>query len=219
MKQGIEWPNPEPKPAPETAATYAFYRERAQPYFERTIDVQMDHLYRPFLEAVGKSGRILDVGCGSGRDVKRFRALGYEAFGIDPSPELVALASAHVGPYFTIAHAETYETIGDLFDAIWACASLLHLPRKLLSSTIRHLATLLTPEGIFFASVQSGEGERVQSDGRQFTYYSASEFEGAFKEAGLLVLRTWVTHDAMRADGPIWINVLARRECELEPSC
>jgi len=71
------------------AETDRYYRENAQSYFDRTFGLPMEHLYRPFLAAVGEGRRILDVGCGSGRDVKAFRALGYDAYGIDPSPELV----------------------------------------------------------------------------------------------------------------------------------
>ncbi|MCZ8076937.1 MAG: class I SAM-dependent methyltransferase [Paucibacter sp.] len=209
MKQIVEAPTIKRMPASEISRTDGFYREGAQSYFEKTIDVQMDHLYRPFLKLVRSSGRILDVGCGSGRDVKKFRSLGYEAFGIDQSPELVALASAHIGPYFSIARAETYK--GDVpFDAVWACASLLHLPREELLSAIENLASLLNPRGIFFASVQAGTGDGVQADGRRYTYYSAAEFEDTLRRAGFLVLESWITKDAMRANGPSWVNVLAR---------
>ena len=72
----------EPTGEPGVAATDAFYRENAQAYFDRTFNLSMDHLYRPFLDVVGEHGRILDVGSGSGRDVKAFRAMGYEAFGL-----------------------------------------------------------------------------------------------------------------------------------------
>lgn len=200
----------ERKGVPVVAATDAFYRENAQSYFDRTFGLPMGHLYRPFLEAVGERGRVLDVGSGSGRDVKAFRALGYDAFGIEASPELAALASHHVGPYFTVARAETFKT-NERFDAIWACASLLHLRRAELYGTIRSLRGLLRPGGVFFATVQVGTGDQVQSDGRRYTYYSAAEFEDAIADGGLQVLQSWESQDVMRQDGPLWINVLARR--------
>jgi len=200
----------ERKSVPVVAGTDAFYRENAQSYFDRTFGLPMDHLYRPFLEAVGERGRILDVGSVSGRDVKAFRALGYDAFGIEASPELAALASRHVGPYFTVARAESFKA-NESFDAIWACASLLHLRRADLYVTIRSLRSLLRPGGVFFATVQLGAGDNVQSDGRRYTYYSVAEFEDAITEGGLDVLRSWESKDVMRTDGPIWINVLARR--------
>lgn len=199
----------EPTGEPGVAATDAFYRENAQAYFDRTFNLSMDHLYRPFLDVVGEHGRILDVGSGSGRDVKAFRAMGYEAFGLEASPELAALATRHVGPYFTVARAESFVT-SDRFDAIWACASLLHLTRAELYSTIRRLRGLLKPGGIFFATVQVGAGEHVQLDGRRYTYYSGPEFEGALIESGLQILRAWQSSDVMRPDGPLWVNVLAR---------
>lgn len=196
---------------PMAASTELFYRENAQTYFDRTFKLRMDHLYRPFLAAVGDGRRILDVGCGSGRDVKAFRELGYEAFGIDASPELVDLATAHVGPYFSVAQAESHR-VRDPFDGVWACASLLHLRRACLYSTIRNLRALLKPSGVLFASVQIGTGDSTQPDGRRYTYYSAAEFQDAATEGGLLVLSNWETRDVLRSDGPTWTNVLARRE-------
>lgn len=195
---------------PKSASgTDAFYRQNARSYFERTFEVSMDHLYRPFLEELGNGARILDVGCGSGRDVKAFRSMGFNAFGIDPSPELLALARANVGPYFDRGCAETFRAETP-FDAVWACASLLHVVRAQLHGTLRNLRDLLTPGGVFFATVQIGAGEHVQSDGRRYAYYEPIEFINAIKEAGLEVLRSWETGDAMRSDGPMWINVLAR---------
>lgn len=203
----------EPKGKPGVVATDAFYRENAQVYFDRTFNLPMDHLYRPFLDVVGERGRILDVGSGSGRDVKAFRALGYEAVGIEASPELAALATHHVGPYFTVARVESFVT-NDRFDAVWACASLLHLARAELYGTIRRLRGLLRPGGVFFATVQVGAGEQVQLDGRRYTYYSAPEFEDAIIEGGLQILRSWQSNDVMRPNGPRWINIIARLETE-----
>ena len=190
--------------------TDAFYRENAQSYFDRTAGLTMAHLYGPFLEAVGDGRRLLDVGCGSGRDVKAFRAMGYDAFGIDASRELVGMAIAHVGPYFTVARAETYR-VQEPFDAVWACASLLHLRRSDLHSAARNLRALLARGGVLFASVQVGVGERVLPDGRHFTYYGGREFEEAITEGGFQVFRSWESKDVMRSDGPTWINVLGRR--------
>ena len=211
MNQTVERASIERTTARAAASTEAFYRENAQSYFHRTFELQMDHLYRPFLEAVGDGRRLLDVGCGSGRDVKAFRVLGYDAFGIDPSPDLVALATAHAGPYFSVARAETYKA-HDRFDGVWACASLLHLRRADLHSTMRNLRALLKQGGVLFASVQLGAGDCAQPDGRWYIYYSAAEFKDATTESGLMVLRSWETNDVLRNDGPTWINILARRE-------
>lgn len=198
------------KPKSTSIGTDAFYRQNALSYFERTFGVPMEHLYRPFVEELGAGARVLDVGCGSGRDVKAFRSMGFNAFGIDPSPELLALATASAGPYFTAGRAETFKANAP-FDAVWACASLLHLRRAQLHSALRNLRDSLKPGGLFYATVQIGVGEQGQSDGRQYTYYGSAEFVDAISESGLRVFRSWETGDAMRSDGPRWINVLARR--------
>lgn len=194
----------------QTSGTDAFYREKAAAYFDRTFSANMEQLYSAFLPEIGAGRRILDVGCGSGRDVKAFRTKGYAAFGVDPSPELVALASENVGPYFEVGRAETLVT-REPFDGVWACASLLHLPRESLHSALRQIRQSLAADGVLLACVQRGNGEQVLDDGRAFTYYSTAEFADAIAEAGFRLIRTWESSDVLRSDGPTWINVLARR--------
>ncbi len=192
-------------------ATSAFYRLNAGDYFERTFHVRMSHLYSPFLAEVGGYGRILDVGCGSGRDVKAFRELGYEAYGVDASPELVKLARKNVGPYFQEAHIESLE-VDAPFDGVWACASLLHLARSKFNLALQNLKRTLKVGGVLFATVQRGTGDAIQPDGRYYTYYGMQELRDAVDEAGLSVLSVWESVDSLRSlGGPTWINVLARK--------
>jgi len=171
----------------------------------------MDHLYSPFLAEVGRQGRILDVGCGSGRDVKAFRAMGYEAFGVDSSPELVKLAYENVGPYFREASIESLK-VDAPYDGVWACASLLHLARSKIALALQNLKGTLKLEGVLFATVQRGAGEGRLSDSRYYTYYGTQEFCDSVESAGFSIISAWETADSLRAvGGPTWINVLARR--------
>ncbi|MGR5205469.1 class I SAM-dependent methyltransferase [Vibrio sp. PNB23_22_7] len=81
----------------------------------------------------------MDAGCGSGRDSKNFLNLGYQVVAFDANELLVALASKHLGQTVTRATFESFSAEPESFDAIWACASLLHVPSEDLPRTFSRL--------------------------------------------------------------------------------
>jgi SAM-dependent methyltransferase len=74
-----------------------FYRKNAQHFFERTAYLKVESLYQDFLPLLPAGGRILDAGCGSGRDTKAFAERGYQMTAFDATPELVELARQFTG--------------------------------------------------------------------------------------------------------------------------
>ena len=109
------------------AFTEAWYRERAEAFADRTRDMAMAKFHDDFLARLPDGGRILDVGCGSGRDAKAFRERGYEVEGLERSPELARMAEQHAGCPVRIMSMEELEDDGR-FDGLWASASVLHIP-------------------------------------------------------------------------------------------
>src|SRR5687768_2044435 len=89
--------------------------------------VDLAHLYRPFLELVPSGGRILDAGCGPGRDSKRFLDRGYDVVSFDAADRMVELATARTGRRALLLRFQDINFSHE-FDGIWACASLLHVP-------------------------------------------------------------------------------------------
>lgn len=200
--------------------TRQFYEERADEYFRRTVSADLSHLYDRFLPHLPAGGRILDVGCGSGRDLRVFTQRGFRALGIDSSRALVELARSYSGAECVVERIEeiTYE---HQFDGVWACASLLHLPRSAIEDALTRIQRALLPGGVLFASVQEGEGEHVSADGRLYTFYEESEFLRLVKEAGLGVLEAWISQDALEKESkrPIrWLNVLGQVTAGVERS-
>ena len=126
--------------------TLEFYNQNAESFFNDTIQVDMSELYRPFVQRVKPGGRILDAGCGSGRDAKAFLAMGFQVDAMDASVEMVKLASQFTG---LPVKQQTLESITDIerYDGIWACASLLHLPEALLPKVFTQFEAALKPMG------------------------------------------------------------------------
>ena len=144
-----------------------FYNINAKDFYERTVSLDIKNLYEPFLERIEKGAHILDAGCGSGRDTKYFLDQGYKVTAFDASSEMAQLASALTGePIKTQKFQEMTEE--KIYDGIWACASLLHVPLEDLQETMQVMNRSLKQGATFYASFKLGSIER-QKDGRHFT--------------------------------------------------
>jgi len=114
------------------------YEHNAGIFFAETVEVDMSPLYRRFLPLLQERARILDAGCGSGRDAKAFVELGHQVAAFDASPALVGMAERHVGePIYCLRFQDI--TWQEQFDGIWACASLLHVPAAELPDVMQGL--------------------------------------------------------------------------------
>ena len=74
-----------------------YYQQNAQRFFDETVDVDMSAVYQPFLALLKPGARILDAGCGSGRDAKAFSERGYAVDAFDASAELAERAERLIG--------------------------------------------------------------------------------------------------------------------------
>lgn len=121
---------------------------------------------RSFLERLRPGAKVLDAGCGSGRDSLFFKSQGFKVTAFDASEEMVRLASQLLGQ--PVLHM-TFEDLNlpDEYDGIWACASLLHVERTQLPAVIAELAKYLKPGGVFYMSFKYGN-EEYWKDGRYF---------------------------------------------------
>ena len=106
-----------------------YYNKYAAKVFEETVDQDMSEIRTEFLNLLEEGDTILDLGCGSGRDSLIFYELGYDVTAMDASEEMCKLAEIHTG--LEVLHMTFEEMDFDsVFDGIWACASLLHVPEK-----------------------------------------------------------------------------------------
>jgi SAM-dependent methyltransferase len=201
-----------PAPAIDPSrSTDIFYETNARQYFDRTVSLDLSPLYDRVLKLVRPGGRILDAGCGSGRDLKVFRSRGFDAVGIDASTALVSLANDFSGALCLPVRLEDVDFDG-CFDAVWACASLLHIPKHKIPQVLNRLNKALVLGGAIFASVQIGEGETLTPDGRFFAYYAPEEFAQLLNASGFSIDDVWISEDSLPDRTALrWSNVIARR--------
>ncbi|WP_026160540.1 class I SAM-dependent methyltransferase [Teredinibacter turnerae] len=194
-----------------TSSTDKYYEENSQEYFQRTVGADISHMYANFLDLLPERAKILDAGAGSGRDLLHFSKLGYEALGIDSSSSLARLAEEYSGEKVIVSKFESM-TFQNLFNGIWACASLLHSEKQLLPRILENFHNALMLDGILFISVREGKGRVCAEDGRMYTFYSIQEISSLIEGAGFDILSSWKTKDAIEGrDDLIWINIIARK--------
>jgi len=191
--------------------TVSYYNNNAPTFFNDTVSVDMYLLHDRFLALVPKGGFVLDAGCGSGRDARAFKQRGYRVAAFDASPELAALASEYIGHYVAVRTFADVDEVG-LYDGIWACASLLHLPLSELSDAINRLWRALKPGGVFYLSFKEGFGERTK-DGRQFTDLNELALRRFFNGfTDLLRIECWQSTDGRPDRSDVWLNAIVRRK-------
>ena len=150
----------------------------------------------------------MDLGCGSGRDVKWFCDHGYEAYGLDASEELVKKASDTLGVTVSTGLIEHWIT-DEPFDGIWCCASLMHLDDNALEQFFANLKYNLKPGGVAFMSVKAGIKTGLDEQGRYLRNFTEKDIHEIIDRHSELEIREiWYTEDKLSRDTFRWMNVI-----------
>ena len=185
-----------------------YYNMHADDFCEGSVDADMSEWRNRFIKYLPDGGRVLDAGCGSGRDSKAFIMQGYSVVAIDASREMCLRASELLGQEVWQMRFDEM-SFDDEFDGVWACASLLHVPISEMADVLKKIKHGLRPEGIFYASFKYGEGETVK-DVRSFTNYTLESVCELLKGAGFRVLECDISYDVRPGrEEEKWVNVIA----------
>jgi len=190
--------------------TIDYYNKYADEFTVSTFKVDMESLYQPFLAELQEGTRILDVGCGSGRDTLAFKNKGYQVDAIDYSEELVKKVTRLTGIPIKL---QSFYEIDDYeaYDGIWACASLLHCERNHLKEVIGKLVSALKPNGVLYMSFKHGKGDR-EKDGRQFIDLNEAQAEFLLNHfEGITQTKQWLTVDQRPDRQEKWLNLLWKK--------
>lgn len=164
--------------------TLKVYGEKAQHYAEMTAGAGADTLLLAFIKAMPPGARTLDLGCGPGEAAHAMAEAGLVVDATDAVPEMVDMAARHPG---VTAWVATFDDIAgvDLYHGIWANFSLLHAPRADMPRHLGALAQALKPGGRLHVALKSGTGDKRDTIGRHYTYYTEAELSGLLRDAGL----------------------------------
>lgn len=192
--------------------TLQYYNKFSKRFFDTTTDIDFTDTQERFLKYFDSGSRILDYGCGAGRDTKYFLNRGYQVESIDGSKALVKLASEHTGIEVKQMLFQDLDAEG-AYDGIWACASILHLSRAELADVFYRMEKALISEGILYVSFKYGMGELIRN-GRYFIDMTEEKLKTFFFiEELFMILEQWKTTDVRpNREDEEWLNVILQKK-------
>lgn len=191
--------------------TLKYYDMNAEKFVEGTVSVDFVATQNKFLDKLPVNASILDFGCGSGRDTKYFLDHGMNVEAIDGSKELCKMASEYTG--IEVKHM-IFQELDEIekYDGIWACSSILHLPKFELLSVLKKMIVALKDNGIIYTSFKYGEFEGNRND-RYFTDFTIDSFKNFIKNVdNISIEEYWITDDVRPGrETEKWLNLLLRK--------
>lgn len=191
--------------------TLDYYDQNASSFVFDTVFVDFGKTQDRFLDRLQEGNLILDFGCGSGRDTKYFLKRGFRVEATDGAEELCKIASEYTGIAVKKMLFQELEEL-EKYDGIWACSSILHLPKDELKLVFGKMTRAIKENGIIYTSFKYGDFEGVRN-GRYFTDFTMESFSDFMKEIyGIQIDEFWITGDVRGGRGEEkWLNLILRK--------
>lgn len=194
-------------------AVIDFYNREATRYKEERNEIKgFDEVYKPFINRVKPNGKILDFGCGSGRDSMFFKEHDYEVVALDESKEMCEITRKLCNIEVKEMFFEDFNEV-NTYDGIWACASLLHLPKEKLIPILKNLSSALKDNGYIYTSFKYGNFEGIRNE-RYFLDMTEESFGELISEIPELeVVETYQTNGLLSSQiRKHWLNIILKKK-------
>ena len=181
-----------------TMSSKAFYQNQAQAYFDQTFGVDPSSFLLPLVRHLSPGARILDVGCGAGRDMLWLENRGFSCVGLDWSPTLAELARQHTGLSVIEADFEAFDFQGMDMDALLLVGALVHVPHERFQPIFSCTLRALKPEGHVLLTMKQGQGTQARPDGRVFYLWAKADLMPVFEDCGLICVEYFEQQSTIR---------------------
>ena len=199
--------------AKTSLVTLAHYDAHADSFWEGTRDHDVSQNRDALLQNLHGQApfRILDFGCGPGRDLKVFRELGHEPIGLEGAKRFVELARQYTGCEVWNQDFLKLELPPEYFDGIFANASLFHVPSRELPRVLRELWATLKPDGLLFSSNPRGDNEEGWNGQRYGCYYNWDQWRQLVITAGFVEISYYYRPPGLPREQQPWLASLWRK--------
>ena len=194
-------------------STLGHYNNRAPWYWQGTRDHDVSQNISALVRHLPGDApqRILDLGCGPGRDLVTFRDMGHEPVGLEGAEEFVHMARQHSG--CEVLHQDFLELdlLTERFHGVFANASLFHVPSQELSRVLGTLWQSLVPGGVLFSSNPRGQNREGWFDDRYGCYLDLTEWRLFLASAGFAELEHYYRPPGKPRDQQPWLASVWRK--------
>jgi len=196
-----------------TGQTLAHYDERACDFWEGTRDHDVSQNIAALLQRIESTPpfELLDFGCGPGRDLKTFTALGHRATGLEGSTSLAALARAHSGCTVLEQNFLKLDLPNSRFDGVFANAALFHVPRQELPRVLLELRAALRPNGVLFSSNPRGDDQEGWNGDRYGAFYNWETWRDYMTVAGFVEITHFYRPTGLPREQQPWLASVWRK--------
>ena len=196
-----------------SSVTLSHYDEHAEIFWRDTRDHDVSQNIDSLLQSLAgnSSFRILDFGCGPGRDLKVFHDMGHEAIGLEGSERFVEMARGYSGCDVWQQDFLMLDLPAEHFDGIFANASLFHVPSQELARVLRQLWATLKPNGVLFSSNPRGENQEGWNGERYGCYHDWPRWRELVTAAGFNEIRHYYRPTGLPREQQPWLASLWRK--------
>jgi SAM-dependent methyltransferase len=196
-----------------TARTLEHYNAGAEAFWEGTRSHDVSQNIAALLRHIEAPApfTVLDLGCGPGRDLKAFTALGHIAIGLEGASRLAAMARAHSGCEVWEQDLLALDLPERRFDGVFANAVLFHVPALELPRVLRELNATLKPGGVLFCSNPHGRNEEGWNRGRYGAYHDLETWRRFVTEAGFEELEHYYRPPGLPREQQPWLATVWRK--------
>ena len=196
-----------------SSVTIGHYDKRAEIFWRDTRDHDVSQNIEALLQAIAGAPplRILDFGCGPGRDLIAFKDLGHAPVGLDGSARFAAMAREHSGCEVWHQDFLQLQLPAKFFDGVFANASLFHVPSQELPRVLRELRGTLKPGGVLFSSNPRGDNQEGWQGERYGSYYDWDSWKNLVTSAGFTEIHHYYRPPGLPRDQQPWIASVWRK--------
>jgi SAM-dependent methyltransferase len=194
-------------------ATLAHYQQRAVEFRTTTIDHDVSQNIAALLRHIKGTPpyTILDFGCGPGRDLQAFTALGHHAIGLEGAAAFATMARAHSGCQVWQQDFMSLDLPAAHFDGLFANASLFHIPTQVLPRILGQLHATLKPDGVLFSSNPRGDNQEGWTRGRYGAFHDLEAWRRHMSAAGFIELEHYYRPTGLPRDQQPWLASVWRK--------
>ncbi|MBF0410033.1 MAG: methyltransferase domain-containing protein [Candidatus Riflebacteria bacterium] len=187
-----------------------FYSENFLRYHQNSFNADPSVFLDPLLKHISPPALILDVGCGSGRDLLWLKNKGFDTIGFERSVELAELAAENSGSRVVKGDFFSYDFSVFKADAILLIGAMVHVPHEDFEAALKNILNAAGKNTLILLSLKKGDGTRISADGRTFFLWNEYMLNEIFLRSGLIILSSFENQSVLNT-AETWLGYVLKR--------